>query len=143
MVVLVCVGFFCLSALLRYAQDIPLAELKSLLAPEYTLYQLFMNPEDVGHAGARRHRTYIYCCHQHKCEYLWDVYEVQTAVSEAISQNVATTPSDYRISCQQARRVDLMNFSRKRKRADYDPAAWAQEIASGLVGSLEPGCVLG
>ena len=101
----------------------PLDDLKSLSEPEYSVHQSFIDPSEMGHAGMCRRRTFIYFRHRERCEYLYDLYEMHSAISEAVQSHVTTAPSDYRISSDQAQNLENLELSRKRKRDLYSPEA--------------------
>ncbi|CAJ1370407.1 unnamed protein product [Effrenium voratum] len=97
--------------------DIPFDAIQKLF-PDHQALQVFLTPADVGHAGMRRARTFIYLRHRERCQYLWDIYDTLAAVTRVISKTVKTKPSDYLISSPQTRSLEAAIFSRKRKMAE-------------------------
>ena len=95
---------------------------RDLLAEDYRLHQLMVQPEDVGHAGLRRPRTYIICAHKVRSALLYDPQEMYSAISRAIRRVVNTQPQDYLISTDQARTLQAQQLCRSR-RLEYNPAA--------------------
>ena len=51
-------------------QDIQFEELKVLMQPEYNALQIFLGPQDFGHAGVKRKRSFIFFWHQRRCQQL-------------------------------------------------------------------------
>ena len=86
-----------------------------LFEPDYRAYQIFLKPGDLGHAGIRRPRTFIYLAHQVECEYLYDLYAVLEKIKQKISNNVRTTPRDYLVSTPAAKHLVNAEMARKRK----------------------------
>ena len=95
-------------------KDIPIDDVRSLL-PEYHIYQLIVNPEDCGHAGVSRKRTYIYCCHSETCEYLYDVWEDYDEIKKVLCAHARTECADYFVASEQQKTLHTLDICRKRK----------------------------
>ena len=95
------------------AQDIPLNELEALL-PEYTLYQLLVEPEDIGHFAVARKRTYIFCLHGETGVYLYDVHEMYETIKRHMKTLVRTECQDYFVDGPRQRELHLQQIARTR-----------------------------
>ena len=85
------------------------------ILPDYNLYQLYVEPEDCGHRGVNRRRTYIYCCHRETGVYLHDLYELYKSITKLIKKTVATQCQDYFVATELARKVHLREICHTRK----------------------------
>lgn len=95
-------------------KDIKISVVKQLLEPDYLVLQLFVNPEDVGHAGVARPRTYIYCCNKKTCNYRFDVFEAYATASAAIKGTVRTRPGDYLVATAAQKSLSAMQTAQVR-----------------------------
>ncbi|CAJ1446413.1 unnamed protein product [Effrenium voratum] len=102
--------------ILENTPDIKSNEIEQLFMPEYRMLQLFVTPEDVGHSGVARARTYIYLYDWRKLEYLHDVFELYSNISKEIRKVARTQPEDYMVSTALTRAADEMHMARTRKK---------------------------
>ena len=98
------------------AQDIPAEKVLKELGDNYRMLQMFVDPEDCGHGGVARPRTYIYYYYWRKLDYVYDVFDLHDAICKRIQKAVQTTPKDYLIPASLARDVDEMDIARKRQK---------------------------
>ena len=96
-----------------------------LLGRDYNLYQLFVAPEDSGHAGASRRRTYIYCSHKQTGRVLFDVFDAYARVTDAIKSIAQTSPSDYYIATKEQIYAEAARTAHVRKKPLRRVAAWS------------------
>ncbi len=57
------------------------------MSPEYDLYQLFIEPHEVGHSATNRRRTYVICAHRLKTYCIDDPFEVFQSISKAVKKH--------------------------------------------------------
>ena len=98
---------------------------RHMLSRDYQIHQLFVEPGDVGHSGLARARTYIFCSHKQTCAYLWDVFEMQEAIKDAMKGLVQTTPGDYMVSSDNMRTLLQHKICNSRK-IQFQPATGNQ-----------------
>ena len=71
----------------------PMWLMSLILGDAYYLYPFYVDPADAGFHVVRRPRLYIVLLHKHKCELVYDIYEVYNAMKHACTQ-IVTNPSD-------------------------------------------------
>ena len=94
-------------------QDIPLDWIQHIF-PRHTVYQVFLEPADVGHGGLARMRSFMYIAHKTRAVYLHDLYEVLQAIVGAIVKTVQTEPRDYMVAGPTTRALDTQLWCRSR-----------------------------
>ena len=102
--------------ILENTPDIRAHVIHECLGQRYSCLQLFVDPEDAGHAGISRPRTYIIFYHQDHVVYRHDVFDLYAAISDKIKKMVRTRPSDYLVSSETGRWIDFQTRMRKRKK---------------------------
>ncbi|CAJ1375573.1 unnamed protein product [Effrenium voratum] len=89
--------------------------LESLMEPEYQLYRLQVDCEDVGHAGIARTRTYVIMRHVQTTDCLYDPMDLYEQVREYIMPRARTQPRDYMIATSEEIALEAMSVARSRK----------------------------
>ncbi|CAK9059291.1 Uncharacterized protein SCF082_LOCUS31435 [Durusdinium trenchii] len=64
----------------------------------YDIFELFVDPEDLGHLGASRARLYLILAHKHKVVQKFDCRKMYEKISLAMKALVQTRPSDYYVA---------------------------------------------
>jgi hypothetical protein len=68
-----------------------------LLGRHYQLFQVFVNPSDVGFSCTNRPRTFVYCAHKLRTVALYDPGDLLCAMRE-VGSEVHTTPADVMVA---------------------------------------------
>lgn len=97
--------------------------MNDILGESYHIYQLFVSPEDVGHSGINRRRTYLFCSHRETGRYVYDIYEAYAAVCAAIRTKPGTSPADYLVATPTQVAAEAMQVAHTRKKT-YKHASW-------------------
>ena len=84
-----------LSRCVRGTEELDVGMIEDLYGGDYNWYQVLAEPEDVGHAGVARKRTYLIGAHSGRTEILHDPFELWHAVSSDLREMVRTRPRDY------------------------------------------------
>ena len=88
--------------------------IEQLYGPAYNWYQLYAEPEDVGHGGVNRKRTYCIGAHVDRTECLVDPYQLWEAVSADLRSMVRTLPRDYFLATKQEVMVEAARLAARR-----------------------------
>ena len=84
------------------------------------MVQIFLAPAQLGHAGVRRFRTFIFFWHRERTQYLYDVHDALDAIEKTVTKKVCTRPNDYMISSESTHAAYNYSFAQSRKRK-YQP----------------------
>ena len=104
---------------------------------DYDLYQLFLSPEDTGHAGAARDRTYVIGSHKDRTSCKQDPFCMLERCSRRMRKKVRTQPKDYLVA--EPWEVTLEDMAViNRRRVTWTPSAVGEDVdLRGLLNARE------
>ncbi len=106
------------------SKDITLAYLEFLLAEHFHIYQLFLEPSNVGHTEMSRSRTYIIFARRGATKILSCPFELLQNISESIARHIPRVyPRDVLVASEQDVAMDAMHVANVRRiEHQYQPA---------------------
>ncbi|CAK9059311.1 Uncharacterized protein SCF082_LOCUS31441, partial [Durusdinium trenchii] len=136
----------------------------------YDIFELFVDPEDLGHLRASRARLYLILAHKHKVVQKFDCRKMYEKISLAMKALVQTRPSDYyvaeptdlKLEAERVARVQYLDYllntreraalnfvkSHYQKKFNRDPmldknliALWARKISDSWISRLGEYCL--
>ncbi|CAK9031406.1 Uncharacterized protein SCF082_LOCUS19629 [Durusdinium trenchii] len=94
--------------------DLDMGMVEDCHGPEYDFYQTMMQPQDCGHAGVSRQRTYVIGVHNQRSVVLHDPWCLQDVLKTKLCDRV-TWPSDYLVATPTEIQLEAEAKARARK----------------------------